>query len=75
VEGRADLKMGSGPPINRKADLDRNSALHRSAATTRVAGKSFSPRFCIKRAILPNEPTDFGLENSIYQSAIQWVTR
>src|ERR1017187_3394183 len=27
-----------------------------------------------KCAILPNEPTDFVSGNSIYQSAIQWVT-
>ena len=31
--------------------------------------------FCMKHAILPNEPTDFGLENSIYRSVMQWVTR
>src|ERR1017187_9702811 len=30
---------------------------------------------CIKCALLPNEPTDLWVENSIYQFAIQWVTR
>src|ERR1035441_1055449 len=62
------VQLGSPP----KGRGDRNC---KAATESARPDSSHSPGFCMKHAILPNEPTDFVLENSSYPTGVQWVTQ